>query len=101
MARLQGLVVVRRVDAPAASGDPVAAAVAGAQAALAKGDLAGAVKSLADLPAGTLAPALAWLKAAQARLDAEAAVAGATQSVAQGVANGVAKTGGADSSKVP
>ncbi|HZL59038.1 MAG TPA: hypothetical protein VFC38_05005 [Stellaceae bacterium] len=101
LARLQGLVVVRRVDAPAASGDPVAAAVAGAQAALAKGDLAGAVKSLADLPAGTLAPALAWLKAAQARLDAEAAVAGATQSVAQGIANGVAKTGGADGSKVP
>ena len=76
MGRLRSLVVIRRVgsDGSTAS-DPVDAAVAQAEAALAGGDLAGAVKSVESLPESAQAPAKSWLADARRRLAAEQALA--------------------------
>jgi hypothetical protein len=77
MARLRALVVVHRVDesgAPAPD-DPAEAAIANTQAALAKGDLAGAVKVLEALADTAAAPAQPWLAEARRRLAAEHALA--------------------------
>lgn len=83
LARLRGLVVIRRLDeAGAPTGDPIAAGVATAEAALDKGDLAGAVTSVEALPASDQALAQAWLAEAHRRLSAEAAIAQATQNLA-------------------
>jgi hypothetical protein len=74
--KLSALVVVRRTG-PAGTGasDPVEAALARAEAALGKGDLAGAVAALDGLPSRAAAPAQAWLADANGRLAAEAALA--------------------------
>lgn len=73
---LRGLVVVRRTgDAGAHSPDPVEAALARAEQALAANDLAGAVAALERLPSRAAAPAQDWLAAAKGRLAAEAAMA--------------------------
>ncbi len=67
LAKLRSLVVVHRIGD---AGDPIESAVERAQAALARNDLAGAVKALEDLPAHAAAPAQEWLAAAQRRLAA-------------------------------
>jgi len=73
---LRGLVVVRRTgDVGAQSKDPVEAALARAEQALAANDLAGAVAALEGLPRRAAAPAKDWLAAAKGRLAAETAMA--------------------------
>ncbi|HZB94147.1 MAG TPA: mitofilin family membrane protein [Stellaceae bacterium] len=75
VAKLRSLVVIRRVGSSATgSGDPLSAAVAKAEAALASDDLASAVQAIEALPERQRAPAEAWLAAAQRRLTAEAAL---------------------------
>jgi hypothetical protein len=78
LARIERLVVIRRVD----EHDPTAAAVAEAQAALDKGELASAVAALQSLSGPEAAAASPWLAEAQRRLAAEAAVAELTQRIA-------------------
>jgi hypothetical protein len=76
MHRLRSLVVVRRVGSNAAdTGDPVEGGVARAEAALAAGDLAGAVKVVEPLPNVTAEPARSWLADARHRLAAEQGLA--------------------------
>ena len=83
LAKLRGLVVIRRVDeAGAPTGDPIASGVTTAEAALDKGDLAGTVAAVEALPASDQIPAQAWLAEAHCRLAAEAAIAQATQNLA-------------------
>ena len=68
---------IRRVDE--APGSDAAAVVARSEAKAARGDLAGAVGELAELPPNARAPAEAWIKGAQARIaaiDASRRVAG-------------------------
>jgi hypothetical protein len=75
LGELRGLVVVRRTgSAGAESKDPVEAALARAETALAAGDLGAAVAALEGLPPHAAAPAQDWLAAAKSRLAAEAAV---------------------------
>jgi hypothetical protein len=76
LAKLKGLVTVRRVgDRSAAEPDGSDAGLAAAAAALGNGDLAGAVAAARRLE-GPAAQAVApWLQDAQARLDAEASLA--------------------------
>ena len=62
------LIRIRRVDEPAGS-DP-AAIVARAEAKVSRGDIAGALSELAQLPPDARAPAEAWIKRAQARTAA-------------------------------
>jgi len=62
------LVRIRRVDE--APGSDAAAIVARSEAKAARGDLAGAVSELAQLPPNARAPAEAWIKSAQARIAA-------------------------------
>jgi hypothetical protein len=88
LADLRALVVIRRVDNPAASGRPVDVAVATADAALGHGDLAGAVAALGALDGAPAQAAAPWLKDAQLRLDAEDTVAKLTQQVASDLAAG-------------
>jgi hypothetical protein len=84
LARIESLVVVRRTDQEGQhAADPVAAAVATAEAALGQGDAAGAVGAIEGLPEDARTPALPWLALARQRLAAEAAVAQAIQSAAQ------------------
>ncbi len=81
-ARLRGLVVIRRVgSAGAQSSDPIEAALAKGEAALAGHDLAGAVAAVEALPKPLPAPAQAWLQDAQTRLADEDALSRATQQV--------------------
>jgi hypothetical protein len=78
LAKLEGLVTVRRAGEPRANEpDGTGGALTAADAALKNGDLAAAVVAMrrADLPAS---PATAsWIEDAQARLDAEVALAAA------------------------
>ncbi|MGO1119409.1 carph-isopro domain-containing protein [Rhodovibrionaceae bacterium A322] len=69
---LQDIVVVRPVGN--VTGDSATAIAARAEVRLGDGDLAGAVSELSTLPEAARAPASDWLKAAQQRLDAEAAL---------------------------
>ncbi len=88
MARLRSLIVVRRVDGPSGSGRPVDAAVATADAALAHGDLAGAVAALDNLSGAPAQAAASWLKDAHQRLQAEDAIAKLAQQVSSDLAAG-------------
>ncbi|HVJ54846.1 MAG TPA: uroporphyrinogen-III synthase [Aliidongia sp.] len=75
-ARVGGLVRVRRIDdGPGDAAKPAGAdrLVADAEADLAAGDLAGAVKRIGTLPDRPAVAAKSWLAAAQARLDCEQA----------------------------
>lgn len=74
MLRLSELVSVRPVGEDV-EGDDASARVARAEAMLSKGDLATAVGELDGLSGKARAEAAAWLGDAQARLDAEAALA--------------------------
>lgn len=84
LAKLRSLVVIRRVGANAvASSDPVDAAIARAEAALDRHDLAGAVDAVAQLPERDAAPAQSWLAAARQRLAAEQALTQLTDALTQ------------------
>jgi hypothetical protein len=80
LARLRGLVTIRRIDGPShtgsggGSGGGSEGVVAAAQTALARGDLAGAVAALAPLTGVDAEAARPWLLMARERLAAEAAL---------------------------
>lgn len=88
LARLRGLVVVRRVDGRGAGSSPTDRAVEEAQAALDKGDLGGAVAALKLLGGAPAAAAQSWLGDAQQRLDAEATIAKLSRNLAGDMAAG-------------
>jgi hypothetical protein len=80
LAKLRGLVTIRRVgkDGGATGAD---AAVASAEQALAADDLAGAVTVLGTLQDAEAAAAKPWLEAARRRLQLDAALAGADRAL--------------------
>ena len=90
LAKLRGLVVIRRTDG-AGGGTPAQDAVASADAALRKSDLAGAVAALKPLTGSAGEAAAPWLADAQQRLAAEQIVARLSQQVSADLAAG---TGG-------
>jgi hypothetical protein len=71
LARLRGLVTVRRIGGPPGG---AAAALARAQGALDAGDLSGAVSALGVLSGHDAEAVRAWVQGARARLGAEAAL---------------------------
>lgn len=71
--RLASVVSVRKTDGSLA-GDSTAAIVAQAEAALAAGDLAGAVAALESLSDGPAKAAASWVESAGIRLKAEDAL---------------------------
>ena len=89
LARLQEnaekLVRIRRVDEPA--GSDAAAIVARAEAKVSRGDIAGAVSELTQLPPAARAPAEAWIRSAQAR----SAAIDASRRLAADALSGLAK----------
>jgi hypothetical protein len=86
LAKLRSLVVIRRTDGAADNANPVDAAVATSEAALAKDDLAGAVAALSDLSGAQAAAASAWLQQARQRLQAEQTIATLTQELSSDLA---------------
>ena len=72
LARLRALVTIRRIDGASQTGPE--AAVSGAQAALARGDLAGAVAVLDPLTGANAEAARPWLRMARERLAVETAL---------------------------
>jgi len=88
LTRLKSLVVIRRVDGGGTSGNPTEQAVGEAQAALNKGDLAGAVKALGGLSGGPAKAAQPWLQDAQQRIGAEQAIAKLSRDLAGELAAG-------------
>ena len=72
LARLRGLVTIRRIDGSSHTGSD--GAVGTAQAALARGDLAGAVAALEPLTGADAQAARPWLFMARERLAAETAL---------------------------
>ena len=87
--RLRSLVIVRRVGGGSSTGgNPTDQAVDAAQAALDKGDLAGAVKALEALSDGAATAARPWLDEARGRLDAEQTVAKLSRDLAGDMAAG-------------
>jgi hypothetical protein len=72
LARLRGLVTVRRIGGPGQNGPE--AAVNAAEMALASGDLAGAIAALDKLSGAPADAAQAWLRMARQRLAAEEAL---------------------------
>jgi hypothetical protein len=72
LARLRGLVTIRRIDGASQTGPE--AAVSAAQAALARGDLAGAVAALDPLTGANAEAARPWLRMARERLAVETAL---------------------------
>jgi len=96
MGRLRSLVVVRRVGSNAAGADdPVEGGVARAEAALASGDLAGAVKAVETLPNATAEPAQSWLADSRRRLAAEQGLARLTDQLTARLAAEDRAAGGA------
>jgi len=85
IAKLKGLVTVRRVGANAVESGPDAA-IASAEGALRDGDLAGAVAALETLQGAPAEAAKPWLDDARARLAAEAALDKAEGAVMQRLA---------------
>lgn len=88
LARLRSLIIIRRVDGSGVGTSPTDQAVAQAQAALNKGDLAGAVGALKALSGAAAVAAQPWVKDAQQRLDAEQTVAKLGQDLAGDIAAG-------------
>lgn len=88
LARLRGLVVIRRVDGRGGSANPTDRAVEEAQAALDKSDLAGAVAALKPLSGAPATAAQSWLADAQQRLDAEETIAKLSRNLAGDMAAG-------------
>jgi hypothetical protein len=81
LARLRGLVTIRRIDGP--SQTVPEAAVSAAQAALARGDLFGAIAALEPLTGANAEAARPWLQMARQRLAVEAALDGLQQALAE------------------
>jgi len=88
LAKLRSLVVIRRTDGSGGGASPVDAAVATAETALAKGDLAGAVAVLSNLTGAPAEAAASWLSQAQQRLQAEQTIATLTQEISSDLAAG-------------
>lgn len=88
LARLRGLIVIRRIDSHGVGTNPTDQAVAAAQAALDKDDLTGAVKALDALSGAPAAAAQPWLADAEQRLAAEQTIAKLTQDLAGDLAAG-------------
>jgi uroporphyrinogen-III synthase len=86
LSKLRGLIVVRRTDTRQGGGTPAAAAVATAEAALDKGDLAGAVHALEPLKDAPGDAAASWLKEAHQRLQTEETIAKLTQTLSADLA---------------
>jgi hypothetical protein len=82
LAKLRGLVIIRRIDRNVAGANPTDAAVEAAQAALDKGDLNGAVTALNGLSGAPATAVQPWLKDAQQRLAAEQTIAKLSQELA-------------------
>lgn len=93
LAKLRALVVIRRTDGAQPGGTPAEQAVATAEVALGKGDLAGAVAAVKTLTGAAATAAEPWLAQARQRLDAEQTVAQLTRDVSADLAAGT-KTGG-------
>lgn len=91
LARIEGLVTIRRIGEDGAAGDPAAAAVARARAALDTGDLAAAIAALKSLDGAAAAAARPWVALATRRLAADSAVADLARQVAGRLASGGAK----------
>jgi hypothetical protein len=72
LARLRGLVTIRRIDGASHTGSD--GTVSAAQAALARGDLAGAVAAIEPLTGTDAEAARPWLQMARERLAAETAL---------------------------
>jgi hypothetical protein len=72
LARIRGLVTIRRINGAAQTGPE--AAVSAAQTALARGDLAGAVAALETLTGASADAARPWLQMARERLSVEQAL---------------------------
>ena len=72
LARLRGLVTIRRIDGPSQTAPE--AAVSAAQAALTRGDLSSAVAALEPLSGANTEAARPWLQMARQRLAVEAAL---------------------------
>jgi hypothetical protein len=83
LARLKGLVKIRRIDRTAPEG--AEAAVDAARRAMARGDLAGAVAALDKLSGAEAAAARPWLEAARARLEVENALAAVERIILTGL----------------
>ncbi len=88
LAKLRALVVIRRTDGSSDGAGPVDIAVATAEAALARGDLAGAVAAVSSLAGAPAQAAASWLHQAQQRLQAEQTVAALTQEISSDLAAG-------------
>lgn len=91
LSKLRSLVIIRRTDRSGEAASPAEGAVAASEAALTKGDLAGAVAALSKLGGAPADAAAAWLQQAQQRLQAEQTIAKLTQELSSDLA---ASTGG-------
>ena len=87
LAKLKGLIIIRRIDRSVAGDDPTETAVDAAQAALDKGDLNGAVTALSNLSGAPADAAQPWLSDAEARLAAEQTIAKLSQELAGDLAS--------------
>lgn len=88
LSKLRSLVIIRRTDGSGEATGSADAAVATAEAALAKGDLSGAVTALGNLTGAAANAAAPWLTQAQQRLQAEQTIARLTQELASDLAAG-------------
>jgi len=93
LARLRGLVTIRRIDGSSGTGSE--GAVSTAQTALARGDLAGAVAALESLTGADAEAARSWLLMARQRLAAETALDHVQELLTERLGNGPAAPGGA------
>jgi len=98
LARLRGLVTIRRIDGSSHTG--FEGAVSTAQAALGRGDLAGAVAALGSLTGADAEAARPWLLMARERLAAEAALDHVQELLTQRLGSPPAPSDGAPA-KVP
>jgi hypothetical protein len=98
LARLRGLVTIRRIDGSSHTG--FEGAVSTAQAALGRGDLAGAVAALGSLTGVDAEAARPWLLMARERLAAEAALDHVQELLTQRLGSPPAPSNGAPA-KVP
>ncbi len=102
LARLRGLVTIRRIEGPSQTGSNGGAdgAVGAAQAALARGDLAGAVAAIKSLTGADAETARPWLLMARERLAAEKALDRIQELLTERLGNSPAAPGAAPA-KVP
>jgi hypothetical protein len=99
LARLRGLVTIRRIDGSSRAGSE--GAVSTAQAALARGDLAGAVAALETLTGADAEAAHPWLLMARQRLAAETALDHVQELLTERLGDRPAAPGGAPAPNEP